>query len=182
MTAQFRPEHREKKARGAAANVIERNERLAALAHKAIRFWERTLDDKSDATIGERIQVSKLVVEYAWGKPKQQVQVDAKVEINHRAHIEALTLLAVAANGPTGQANPMITLDNSPPGPNQTLLANPTNPSDLVGIGGLVALDLDAANAAPAAQLAEPPATPPRNPGGVFVHDNPRPLDTENGK
>lgn len=108
--------------RGAPANVHEKLARLDVLAHKALRFWERTLDENSDATVGEKIQVSKLVVEYAWGKPKQQVQVDAKVEVNHKAHVEALTLLALAANGPVIDHNPLNQLANQSLGMNGDIL------------------------------------------------------------
>lgn len=161
------------KPRGAPANVQEKVARLDVLATKAIRFWEKTLDEKGDATTAEKIQVSKLVVEYAWGKPKQQVQVDARVEVNHRAHIEALHLLAVAAPGPIIDANPLNQLDNPSNGPNQPLLSSPLNPIDLVDIGqgaalvgGLVGLG------APPAGLGTP--------GGALAHGHPRPLDTKN--
>jgi hypothetical protein len=159
--------------RGAPAAVHEKLARLDVLAAKAIRFWEKTLDEKGQATTAEKIQVSKLVVEYAWGKPKQQVQVDAKVELNHTAHIQALHLLAVSANGPTVSANPLNLLGNPTNGPNQPLLASPLNPIDLVDIGqsaalagGLVGLD------APPAGLGTP--------AGARAHGQAPPLDVKN--
>lgn len=162
------------KPRGAAALVHEKMARLDVLANKAIRFWERTLDEKSDATTGEKIQVSKLVVEYAWGKPKQQVHVDARVELNHTAHIQALHLLASAANGPALDINPLNTLDNSTLGPNQPLLAHdPSNPIGIVEIG------VGAALAGAGVGLDDPPA-PLGTPGGALAYEQAPTLDVKN--
>ena len=185
MDAKYRPDRTIKaKPRGAAANVMERNERLNALSAKAIRFWEKTLDEKGDATTAEKIQVSKLVVEYAWGKPKQQVQVDARVEINHKAHIEALHLLADAARGPIIDANPLNQLDNPSNGPNQPLLSNSLNPTDLVEIGqGAALAGLGLANPTLSTGMVgieDPPPEGRGTPGGGLVHGHPRPLDLKN--
>lgn len=161
--------------RGAAAAVHEKMARLDVLAHKVIRFWERTLDEKSEATTGERIQVARDVVSYAWGKPKQQVQVDAKVEVNHKAHVEALTYLALAANGPTIDHNPLNQLANSGDVAIQPLLPHDAAmPIDAVEIGLAAALDADAAG------LDDPPPGGAGTPAGALAHGHPRPLDTKN--
>lgn len=133
---------KERKARGSAQNVQQKLARLDILAAKVMRFWEKTLDEKSDATTAERIQVSRDVVAYAWGKPKQQVQVDAKVEINHRAHIEALHLLASAASGPLIDANPLNIRENQTPGTKPPLLSAPGTLVDPLAALGVPGLDL----------------------------------------
>lgn len=166
---------KERKARGSAQNVQQKMARLDVLAHKVIRFWERTLDEKSEATTGERIQVARDVVSYAWGKPKQQVQVDAKVEVNHKAHVEALTYLALAANGPTIDHNPLNQLANSGDVAIQPLLSHDAAmPIDAVEIGLAAALDADAAG------LDDPPPGGAGTPAGALAHGHPRPLDTKN--
>lgn len=169
------------KPRGAPAAVHEKLARLDVLAHKAIRFWEKTLDDKSDATTGEKIQVSKLVVEYAWGKPKQQIQVDARVEINHKAHIEALVMLANAVTGPIIDSNPLNQITNFDNGPNLSLLSNGSLIDRSVNqeaIGPLV--DWSVNQELAQASRPEDPPPPPRNPGPGNDMEQPRPLDTKN--
>ena len=169
------------KPRGAPQNVREKMARLDVLAHKAIRFWERTLDESSDATTGEKIQVSKLVVEYAWGKPKQQVQVDAKVEINHKAHVEALVMLANAANGPVIDANPLNLLDNPSLGPNADILATPRITETPVKSMGQVEFGsalVGRAGAEPGSN--DPPPDTRGTPGGGIVIEQAPPLDIKN--
>lgn len=170
------------KPRGSPQNVREKMARLDILAHKALRFWETTLDDKSEATTAEKIQVSKLVVEYAWGKPKQQVQVEGKLEITQKAHIDALVMLAQAAHGPLIDANSLVVQDNPTPGPNVSLLAAPVEQP--VSPGGGLAVGLDVTGQRPEPAPGAPPAGTPRPglgpPGGGIVMEHPHPLDTKN--
>lgn len=171
-----------KGARGAALNVQQKLARLDILANKVMRFWERTLDEKSDATTAEKIQVSRDVVAYAWGKPKQQVQVDAKVEINHRAHIEALHLLASAASGPVIDARPLNVLDNPSPVTKSPLLSSPEGQGDPLAALGLAGLDLGelAAPFLAEAEDEDPPPGASGTPGGGASTQQTRPLDIKN--
>jgi hypothetical protein len=181
---QTTPEKAKARPRGAPANVREKMARLDVLAHKAIRFWERTLDEKSDATTGEKIQVSKLVVEYAWGKPKQQLQVDAKVEVNHTAHKEALLLLAQAAHGPVIDAKPLNQLDNLANVENVPLLSH----GDVIDYavsqstnGGLVDYVVSQSdNSTSPVGISDPPPPPAGTPGGGYDIGQAPPLDTKN--
>lgn len=177
---------RERKARGSAQNVQQKLARLDILAHKVMKFWEKTLDEKSDATTAEKIQVSRDVVAYAWGKPKQQVQVDAKVEINHRAHIEALHMLASAASGPVIDANPLTAIDNQTLMAKSPLLPSPDqqgraelDPLAALGVPGLDLGELAAPFLSPADDDDPPPGASGTPTGGVHMRA-PRPLDIKN--
>lgn len=163
------------KPRGAAAAVHEKMARLDVLAHKVIRFWERTLDEKSNATTGERIQVARDVVSYAWGKPKQQVQVDAKVEVNHKAHVDALTYLALAANGPIVEHNPLETMGELHNVAIQPLL--PHEPHDTI-----VSVEISSPAALDASdrRLDDPPPGALGTPAGARAHGHPHPLVIKN--
>jgi len=86
---------------------------LDRLGLKVVKFWGRVLDGEVPATTSEVIQVARDVAAYAYGKPKQQVQVDAKVTTNIEAHISVLKSLAgLDLNGPMIDANPLETQDN----------------------------------------------------------------------
>ena len=174
-----------KQARGAALNVQQKLARLDILANKVMRFWERTLDEKSQATTAEKIQVSRDVVAYAWGKPKQQVQVDAKVEINHRAHIEALHYLASVASGPVIDAKPLNTIDNQEPVTKSPLLSLPDQTDNPLANLGLAGLDLGELAAPFLVEVADddqndPPPGASGTPGGGTGTGQGGPLDIKN--
>jgi hypothetical protein len=156
---------------GHAAVLRAKQARLDILAHKVLRLWERVLSDDLDATVQEKLQVARDVVSYAWGKPKQQITVDATLEVNHRAHIDALTQLANAAIGPTLDLNPLEYQDKSGGRPKPDILVG-HNPSD----GATQHSDGAAQQVQPAAGE-DPPPDSRGSPGGALVDEQAVPLD-----
>jgi hypothetical protein len=149
---------------GHAAVLRAKQARLDILSHKVLRLWERVLSDELDATVQEKLQVARDVVSYAWGKPKQQITVDATLEVNHRAHIDALTQLANAAIGPTLDLNSLEYQDKSGAQPKPDILVAPDQ-----GDG--------AAQRAQPAGGEDPPPDSRGSPGGALVDEQAVPLD-----
>jgi len=88
------------------------------MSDKALNWIENEIDTSGP----KAYDASKLVLEYAMGKPKQAVDVTAKVEHSHLVHMSALKEmvdLQIEQNRVKVESlpsyKPLITLDNSDP-------------------------------------------------------------------
>ena len=89
--------------------------RLNGLTHKALDALESALTDDNGAT---RVAAAREILNRAWGKPRQQVQVEGSVKAVHEIQLEQLremTLKQLQGSnaGPVIDHNPLNSLDNS---------------------------------------------------------------------
>ena len=92
------------------------NRIYSGLSDKAIDWMEKEIDQDGP----NAYQAAKTVLEYAIGKPKQQVQVDARHQHAHNVHLDALknvTMKQIEAGRinvtDVIEAKPLKTKDNS---------------------------------------------------------------------
>lgn len=89
--------------------------RLNGLTHKALDALESALTDDSGAT---RVAAAREILNRAWGKPRQQVQIEGSVKAVHEIQLEQLRQMTMKQlqgtnAGPMIDAKPLETLDNS---------------------------------------------------------------------
>ena len=90
--------------------------RLNGLTDKALTALERALDEGGAVSVS----AAKEILDRAWGRARQQVQVSGTVEHSHQVHLEALRMMTQRqieqSNGQTGPVidhKPLETLNNS---------------------------------------------------------------------
>ena len=149
---------------------------IQTLGLVAVKRWRDVLEGKTDCSNSEINQVAALVAAYAFGRPKQEVKLDATLEVNHRAHITALTTLANMVNGPEKTAKLLELQPESASGPKDNHSApvlidqSVSQPTELIDQSVS-----QPANAAARGDL--PPGEGGGSPGGGPSTRQPLPLD-----
>lgn len=106
-------------------NLIRLQGRLDGLTGKALTALERALDEGGNVSVS----AAKEILDRAWGRARQQVQVSGTVEHSHQVHLEALRMMTQrqieATQGPVGpviDAKPLERLENIAPDTKQSIM------------------------------------------------------------
>jgi hypothetical protein len=104
--------------RARAMRLARMQGRLDGLTGKALSSLERALDEGGAVSVS----AAKEILDRAWGRARQQVQVSGTVEHSHQVHLEALRMMTqrqIEATqgqaGPVIDAKPLETLENITP-------------------------------------------------------------------